>query len=367
MRIYDNPQFSSLPDELHRLFAAEGSTSFFDRPGWYETLSQYGLEPGARLRVYAISGAALVCDVREAGEERQIRGGCSIYACDQSIVLADGLADPTHEARQLAFELARHNASTDHVLLPGLDPSDPRFAAMLEGLWDAGFVARPYFGWGSWYEPVEARDFEAYRAARPSALKNTWRRKLGALEKSVPFAFHMFDGDLNAFVAEYEAVYRRSWKRPEPFPDFIPALIRAVHREGALRGGILVADGKPIAVQFWIVWRGCATIYKLAYDQDWSKFSPGTLLTMRMIEQVLGCDRPRELSFGRGDDGYKKLWMSERRERWGIEAANPRTPRGLVRSLRIRAAEMRDRVLRGSGARAISHSRTTGNVQNPLE
>ena len=88
---------------------------------------------------------------------------------------------------------------------------------------------------------------------------------------------------------------------------------------------------------------------------------------MHMIKQVLEQDRPRELNFGRGDDGYKRLWMSERRERWGIEAANPRTAAGLGRSLRIQAAQMRDRVLRGSTQHTVGGSRSNASAQNSLE
>jgi CelD/BcsL family acetyltransferase involved in cellulose biosynthesis len=107
--------------------------------------------------------------------------------------------------------------------------------------------------------------------------------------------------------------------------------------------GILKIDGENAAAQFWIVWKKKALIFKLAYVDKLRSHSPGTLLTMHMLAQIFEQDVPGEIDFGHGDDEYKKLWVSIRRERWGIEAVNPRSIRGALLSARMTMADMRNR------------------------
>lgn len=337
MRILSAGEFAQLkgiPEGPHR--------SFFSLAEWYGIVARYGLDPSRRAQAYAADagGAALVCEVAGNGEAREIRSCINPYSCEY-----DWLGASFDAIRATAAAIARADKRTQTILLPGLDPHTDSFRATLAGLQDAGFVSKPYFAWGTWFEPVANMDFAAYLATRPSVLQNTWRRKSAALQRAHRSAFETSTG-VEAFIRAYDEVYARSWKEPEPFPDFMPALLRLAAELGALRHGVLMVDDKPIAAQFWIVWHGQAIIFKLAYDKDWSKFSPGTLLTMHMVKEVLERDRVRELNFGRGDDDYKKLWMSERRERWGIEAINPRSAAGFARALKLSAARIRDR-LRG--------------------
>src|SRR4029079_2875718 len=113
------------------------------------------------------------------------------------------------EIRKLLAEIARDCRHLDTILLSGLDGTDVSFAAALAGLRDGGFIAKPYFSWGTWFEPTRGRDFDSYFASRPSVLKNTFRRKYAALQKTARVDFRTY-GHIEEFIADYDDVYGRS-------------------------------------------------------------------------------------------------------------------------------------------------------------
>ena len=107
-------------------------------------------------------------------------------------------------------------------------------------------------------------------------------------------------------------------------------LITQASKSGWLRLGIAWLDRKPIAAQVWIVANGKADIYKVAYDEAFKDYSPGTVLTARLLQHVIERDGVHEVDYLIGDDPYKKTWMSDRRERWGVVAYNPATLAGAL-------------------------------------
>ncbi len=373
MAVYENLDFRHLPAGLAPLFAEAGERSFFSLPGWYEILARHGTKAGVQSRLYVDAGgsAALACQGSVDGQDkdgRRLRSLSSYYSCEHAVL--HGAAEPDGKAiAELVAQIAAERPAWDAVVLDALDPADPSFAALAKAFRGAGMAVRPFFDAGTWYDDTSGLSFAAYLAGRPSALRNTWRRKSAKLERSGRCRWSFYDAPagVEPGIADYEAIYRASWKRAEPFPDFMPALMRFAADVGALRLGVVHCDGEPAAAQFWIVWRGRACIYKLAHDERFDELSLGTLLTMRMMERVLEQDRPAEVNFGRGDDPYKKLWFSQRRERWGLSAANPRTLRGLhlaarqiasgvVRRLRAGPPPPHPSPLRPEGRRGDPHS-----------
>lgn len=352
MKIFEDVRFADLPPPLEALFEGAGQMSFFNLAAWYDVVANHGRASNSDISLFtddACCTGLVTCHAR--GASRAVEGCTTPYTCESGFLTSSPGAGKD-AVRAFAKEIGR-STPIETLLLTGLDPLSAQFTAAVAGLKDAGLTVGTFKGWTNWYEAVEGDDFEAYLQRRPSVLKNTWGRKLKALQKDFRAEFCLNDAP-DRFIADYENVYKASWKDPEPFPTFMPALIRAAFSLGALRSGVLRCEGKPVAAQFWLLWRGRATIFKLAYDEKWKRYSPGTLLTMEMARSVLSTDAPVEIDFGRGDDAYKRLWLSQRRDRYGVEAANPKTLRGSARAARLLARSARD-FLRSRTSRSQQH------------
>lgn len=233
---------------------------------------------------------------------------------------------------ELVRTIAADKPAWDVVDVKPLNPDSSAFKAIGEAFQQAGWFTHRYFSFGNWYYRPNGASFADYLATRPSQLRNTLRRKQKKFNQQTKSRLCIITGNdgLAEALAAYQAIYAQSWKQPEPFPEFVPGLIRTCAAKGWLRLGIAWIDEHPVAAQIWIVSHGIASIYKLAYDPDFEQLSPGSLLTAKLMEYVLDQDRVTEVDYLTGDDAYKRDWMTDRRERWGIMAFNSRTPRGLI-------------------------------------
>lgn len=346
MKIYDLAELPYAPFGIQQLIEQSTSGSFFDHPAWYRLVGESAAGPSVRFYVDDMFNLGLACCHASGG--KQLHSCTNLYTVEFDLLGEPGIpAAVARFAREIASSIG--SANMDLIRLEGLDPARASFPALLDGFRSGGLVAKPYFAWAVWFDRVAGTSFEEYFAARPSALRNTCKRRAAAAQKSGHAEFKFYDAnfDPEPLVSVYEGLREKSWKSQERIRSFVPGVIRMAATLGALRFGVLSIDGIPAAAQFWLVWRGRATIFKLVHSEKLSHFSPGTLLTMEMIKRILERDRPAEINFGRGDDRYKQLWVSMRRECWGIEAANPRTLRGLALSAWLRLAILRQR-LRGS-------------------
>jgi len=312
----------------------------FQSQAWFETLAEYGFEHPQAVVWLPAGDFRLPTVVQRAGEG--LAGLSNYYsALFGAMRVSAGPLEPDAGSDATAFRalvagLQQHPEGHTLRFQP-LDDQGGFLREMRSALARAGYWTDTFFCFGNWYLPVsEGEGFDAYFSARPSALKHAIARGRKRLSAAAPWAIHIHqhaqDG-LDEAIAAFTGVYARSWKEPELRADFMPHLIRTAAAQGWLRLGVLRLNGEPVAAQLWLVAGGKANIFKLAYVQGFERYSAGSILTATLMRHVMEQDQVREVDYLSGDDAYKRDWMSHRRERVGLVAFDPRTPRGLLAGL----------------------------------
>lgn len=134
--------------------------------------------------------------------------------------------------------------------------------------------------------------------------------------------------------ASHGAVYLQKYERPEEVADFLSSSAIVVRNSwqcaagadtlldndnwrrklacladaGSLGAYILFAGDRPCAVELGFQHRNVFHAMYTYYDRDLAEFSPGTMLLLDFIEDLIDCRRVRVLCFGHGDVGYKRLF-----------------------------------------------------------
>ena len=304
---------------------------------WFGNLERtvFAGHTGLRYFVLRESGrvlAVLPCLTQPGGWGRKVQGLANFYTALYAPTLVPGLTP--QQLAPLIDALRAQPAPLRSLNLSPMDPAAPGFSALEAALELQGFSTFRYFCFGNWYLPAAA-DWPAYLASRTSKQRSNIKRMAQRLTDAggrVEIITNVDGTDRG--LAAYNLVYALSWKVPEPHPQFMPSLVRLCADRGALRLGVVWLGETPIAAQLWIVWGGRAEIFKVAYDEAHKALSPGTVLTAALMHHVLGSDHVTEVDYGVGDDPYKSLWMTQRRERWGLIAYDRRTLAGRMGLLR---------------------------------
>jgi CelD/BcsL family acetyltransferase involved in cellulose biosynthesis len=306
--------------------------SLFSRLSWFRLIHDH-CPPRGRLNVLRARDGERSAWLFLAVEGRSARAYAAWYS-----LRFDAVGDRGADVMTSLAAALRKCGIARVELAPVADP-----APLCDALRNAGWLVFATPRTGNWRIATEGMDFDTYWAARPAQLRNTAKRRgrLAGLEIEIYDRF-----DARAW-ADYEAVYRQSWKPEEGSFPFLRALAIQEGAAGTLRLGVARKDGRPVAVQLWLVENGEACIHKLAYAEGARAMSPGTLLGMEMFRRALDVDRVRAIDYGTGDDGYKKDWMGERRALWQVAAFDPRTLRGLAGAARAAASALVHRARSG--------------------
>lgn len=317
-----------LPDAISTMFRSAENDSFDLGEDWFDLLNRTALP----------SDSNPVWVLMDAGEadsyllpllrcEHQLTALSTFYTSLYRPLVGKS-CPPTQLSK--GFRRALTGVNVAEFRLRPLDPAHPTFSLILHALRLSGCWPFTFRAFGNWYLPSMGMNFDQYQSRLATQTRNTLRRKTRKFLADQRGRLELITGgdELESAIANWVHIYNSSWKKPEPYSEFIPELIRLCARRGWLRMGIAYYDGQLVAAQIWIVNGGRASIYKLAYDEAGARFSAGTILTGFLMRQVLDVDRVSEVDYLIGDDPYKKEWMTHRRERWGIVAYNLRSLAG---------------------------------------
>lgn len=297
------------------VFGGNTQPAPFDRPDWWRGLADHcGLAP--RLAVASDTRDMAILPLCDAGDG-SLAGLSNWYTFRLKPVFSPG-ADAPALLAAIAADLV---GQAGRITLSGV-PDEDGSASMLESAFrQAGWIVRREVCDSNHILETRGRDFAAYLAGRPGALRTTLRRKG---HRAVCEVLTRFDADA---WAVYEDIYAESWKPLEGSPAFLRAFAEQEGAAGRLRLGIARIDGSAAAAQLWTVEGAAAYIHKLAHRPAASAASPGTALTAALMRHVIDTDRVDLVDFGTGDDGYKRDWMESVRRRYSLTMLRPGNPR----------------------------------------
>ncbi|MDP2881175.1 MAG: GNAT family N-acetyltransferase [Azonexus sp.] len=311
--------------DLHQFAAKDNIEVSID---WFELLQKQVYPDDRGVRYYFVAeknipSTILPLRLTNNGGVRTVESLGNYYTSLYAPLLTND--SNLHVLRYMLASASRDHDSAHVMRFAPMDPESDVYKGLLSELRTIGWIPFKFFCFGNWFLTVDFT-WEGYLKKRSANLRSSVKRRNKDFAAEGGTLEVVSNADkVEQAIADFQEVYTASWKIPEPYPDFVPSLIRRLSTIGMLRLGIARLQGKPIAAQLWIVGQGKASIYKVAYNKAFASLSPGTVLTSHLLKYVIEQDQVKEVDFLIGDDEYKKIWMSDRRERWGIVAYNPRT------------------------------------------
>ena len=336
MEITTYKSFDDLPAAIAAASAYPQQSNFFLSLDWYRLLYETVLKAGFEPAIFVASAddsipVALFCAHSKKG--RELVSLSNFYTMEFGITAGDSSANTAAGINAIAAGIAATEPRWQALDLRYLIDEYESLELLENALRGHGFHSRRYFQFENWYHNVADTNFDDYYAARSSRLRNTIKRKEKKLNREHEVEIRYFASeadDLDEAIRAFVEIYNQSWKKPEPYPEFIPGLVRLCARLGILRLGVLYINDTAAAAQLWITTEAKTIIYKLAYIDEYSKYSPGSILSRELFRRAIDDDRVAEIDYGVGSDNYKKDWMDGVRRLYGIRAMNRRTAKGLA-------------------------------------
>lgn len=213
------------------------------------------------------------------------------------------------------------NRDWDIIDLQSIPEEEGTLQHVINTVDKSGFKKNEYCCFGNWYSDGIQYSSDIYFKNRTKNLRASIKKNVRNARNKGKLKFEMIihEGDIEKNVNRYFGVYSRSWKRGEKVgPNFLIDFIKYAGKEGWLRLGLVSLDNVTIGVGFAIVCDGFAYFEKTAYEKNYEDVGAGSIWLTEMMKYVIDVDKVSAIDFLRGDDQYKRRWVSKRRERKGL-------------------------------------------------
>ena len=190
--------------------------------------------------------------------------------------------------------MAKHPKLPKVVWMQDLDAGGPVFAAMQKSIGQGGLEQLEI---KTGMMPVVTREFGIKSSGSTrKKLRQDWNR-LSALGR-VEVANVRNQASAIAAMEVFLRLERASWKGErgtallcsQRDAAFARRLVRDLSARGDASVALLTLDGKPVAAQVLLYCGRVAYTWKIAFDAEFARFSPGALLVDKITEQLLAGD-----------------------------------------------------------------------------
>ena len=318
MEFFCFSQWEQLPESANTLFAMGEQDSIFHSRVWFENLTAHALAEHQSMLLACVMEDESILAILPMMHRPQH----SLSSLSNNFTTLFSLLMVNNGQQEAILTCLANGLSqlpVQSIRFEPIEKNDGNMIKLRQFMESCGFQGQYYFRFYNWIYPLNGQSFDEYMAERPAILRSTIRRKRRKLEREHEYEIRLYkDADIDQALIDYGAVYRASWKANELCYEFTPGLVKSLTRLGWSRIAILYINEQPAAAQIWFLVHGKASIYRLAYDEAWKPYSPGSILTQYLMRYVIDTEKVSEIDFLTGNEPYKQDWMSVQRERIGV-------------------------------------------------
>ncbi|OGS35284.1 MAG: hypothetical protein A2293_15015 [Elusimicrobia bacterium RIFOXYB2_FULL_49_7] len=210
----------------------------------------------------------------------------------------------------------------DVISLRNLPKDSPNYGTLVQILAQKGIIYGTGRGLCSPFIKIQT-DWETFMSSRTRKFRKAIRNKMNRIKKCGTYDIKIvdkIDGDNNVLEHIF-AISKNSWKADydkdivssDNNMRFFTALSKTAARKGWLKIWLLNVNGKPVAYEYHLAYKGRLHALRSDYDRNYRLSSPGSILDLHIVENAFS-GQVTEYDMCGSSDFYKLNWTSDIRE-----------------------------------------------------